>query len=143
MKAETRSLGSWAHRVGLAVLTTLSLCVLVAPTASADCVGFGSEAERIAFSRDRAAIAAIATPTAVETSPRPPSGGAPVAVYTFTIDTALDGVRQEGIAVVPLEEGREPTYCRICWRAGDENPALREVLRASEEALPTPPGTPD
>ncbi|WP_299049780.1 LysR substrate-binding domain-containing protein [uncultured Nocardioides sp.] len=59
---------------------------------------------------------------------------------TFTIDTALAGVRQEGIAVVRLEEGREPAYCRICWRRGDDNPALREVLRASEEALPTPPG---
>lgn len=61
---------------------------------------------------------------------------------TFTIDTALAGVLREGLAVVRLEEGREPTYCRICWRAADENPALREVLRASEEAIPTPSGAP-
>ena len=61
---------------------------------------------------------------------------------TFTVDTALSGVRTDGLAVVRLEEGREPVYCRICWRADDDNPALREVLRASEEALPTPPGAP-
>jgi hypothetical protein len=64
-------------RAVLTALMTVSLGVLVAPTASADCVGFGSEVERVTFARDRAAIAAIATPTAV---------------YTFTIDTGIKGV---------------------------------------------------
>ncbi|TFI41755.1 hypothetical protein E4P29_19815 [Rhodococcus sp. 1R11] len=79
-------------RAVLTALMTVSLGVLIAPTAFADCAGFGSETERVTFARDRAAIAAIATPTAVETTPRPPSGGLPVAVYTFTIDTGIKGV---------------------------------------------------
>jgi len=54
---------------------------------------------------------------------------------TFTIDAAVSNVVQTGIAVVPLEEGREPTYSRLVWRRGDSNPALREVLNASEEVL--------
>ncbi|GAB2740081.1 LysR substrate-binding domain-containing protein [Nocardioides pakistanensis] len=57
---------------------------------------------------------------------------------TFTIDTAVANMRAEGIAVVPLVEGREPSYARLAWRAQDDNPALREVLRASELALPSP-----
>lgn len=61
---------------------------------------------------------------------------------TFTVDTAVANMQAEGIAVVPLVEGREPVYARLAWREGDDNPALREVLRASEEALPTPEGAP-
>jgi len=57
---------------------------------------------------------------------------------TFSLDVAVANVIQKGIAVVPLEEGLEPTYSRLAWRRGDVNPALLEVLRASEEALPTP-----
>lgn len=57
---------------------------------------------------------------------------------TFTIDTAVANMPTDGIAVVPLVEGREPSYARLAWRAQDDNPALREVLRASEEALPSP-----
>ncbi|WP_110180358.1 LysR family transcriptional regulator [Nocardioides solisilvae] len=62
---------------------------------------------------------------------------------TFTVDTAVANVRTEGITMVRLAEWREPVYARLAWREGDDNPALREVLRASEEALPTPPGAPD
>ncbi len=57
---------------------------------------------------------------------------------TFTIDTALHGVLQEGIAMVRLAEGLSPVHARLAWRHGDQNPALREVLRASLDALPTP-----
>jgi DNA-binding transcriptional LysR family regulator len=57
---------------------------------------------------------------------------------TVTLDTAVDNLVQDGIAVVPLEEGRTPTYCRLAWRRDDANPALRQVLRASQVALPTP-----
>lgn len=58
---------------------------------------------------------------------------------TFSLDSAVANVVQTGIAVVALHEGREPTYSRLVWREGDTNPALREVLDASEEVLPTPP----
>ncbi|TFV63798.1 LysR family transcriptional regulator [Geodermatophilus sp. DF01-2] len=57
---------------------------------------------------------------------------------TWSIDTALANMRTDGIVVVPLAEGREPSYARLAWRAKDDNPALREVLRASEDALPSP-----
>ncbi len=99
-------------RAVLTVLMTVSLGVLVAPTASADCVGFGSETERVTFARDRAAIAAIATPTAVETTPRPPSGGLPVAVYTFAIDTGIKGVEANEIVKVaaPQDNSNARTF---------------------------------
>lgn len=61
------------------------------------------------------------------------------AAITFGIDTAVANVHQEGIVVIPLKEGRKPTYSRLVWRSSDRSPALREVLRASEKALPTPP----
>lgn len=61
---------------------------------------------------------------------------------TLTIDTAVANVPAEGIRVVRLVEGREPSFARLAWRAQDDNPALREVLRASEEALPTPTDRP-
>jgi DNA-binding transcriptional LysR family regulator len=57
---------------------------------------------------------------------------------TFSIDTAVEHIPSDGISVVPLREGVEPTYARLAWRQDDDSPALREVLRASEEALPTP-----
>ncbi|EON22163.1 LysR, substrate-binding protein [Nocardioides sp. CF8] len=57
---------------------------------------------------------------------------------TFSIDTAVANVPAEGIAVVRLVEGRDPSYTRLAWRVHDNSPALREVLRASELALPRP-----
>lgn len=57
---------------------------------------------------------------------------------TFSVDAAVTHATQTGIAVVPLAEGREPTYSRLAWRRGDRNPALQRVLEASEDALPTP-----
>lgn len=57
---------------------------------------------------------------------------------TVSLDTAVRNLVQDGIAVVELEEGLEPTYSRLAWRRGDANPALQEVLRASLVALPTP-----
>jgi DNA-binding transcriptional LysR family regulator len=59
---------------------------------------------------------------------------------TFSIDTAVEHIPSDGISVVPLREGVEPTYARLAWREDDDSPALREVLRASEAALPTPQG---
>ena len=61
---------------------------------------------------------------------------------TFSIDTAVANVPAEGIAVVRLVEGRDPSYTRLAWRVHDNSPALREVLRASELALPRPVSRP-
>ena len=57
---------------------------------------------------------------------------------TFTLDTAVANVPRERIRVVRLAEELTPSYARLAWRRDGESPALREVLRASEEALPTP-----
>lgn len=89
----------------------------------------------------RFASAAGYAPNIVQTAPDSWTAMALVGAgvgLTVTLDTAVDNVVQEGIAVVPLEEGLVPTYCRLAWRRDDANPALREVLKASEVALPTP-----
>ena len=89
----------------------------------------------------RAAHDAGYPPNIVQTAPDSWTVMALVAAgvgITFTVDVAVANVIQDGISVVPLQEGRTPTYSRLAWRKGDTNPALREVLRASEEALPTP-----
>jgi DNA-binding transcriptional LysR family regulator len=95
----------------------------------------------------RAAHDAGYAPDIVQTAPDSWTVMALVAAgigITFSVDAAVENVVQTGIAVVPLEEGRRPTYSRLVWRRGNPNPALRQVLRASEEVLPTPglpPGT--
>jgi DNA-binding transcriptional LysR family regulator len=63
--------------------------------------------------------------------------GAGVGV-TITHDTAVANVVQTDVSVIPLKEGKRATYQRLIWREGDRNPALAAVLRASEDALPTP-----
>ncbi len=57
---------------------------------------------------------------------------------TFSLDTAVEHIPKNGINVVPLKEGVPATYARLAWREHDNSPALREVLKASEIALPTP-----
>ncbi|MBC7273047.1 LysR family transcriptional regulator [Streptomyces albogriseolus] len=89
----------------------------------------------------RAAHDADFTPNIVQTAPDSWTAMALVAAgvgITFSVDVAVENVVQAGVTVVPLEEGRTPTYSRLAWRKGDPNPALRAVLRASEEALPAP-----
>ncbi|MCW2494444.1 LysR substrate-binding domain-containing protein [Jatrophihabitans sp.] len=89
----------------------------------------------------RAAKEAGFLPDIVQTAPDSWTAMALVAAgvgITFSVDVAVANVVQEGIAVVPLKEGRAATYSRLAWRRGDDNPALNAVLRASEEALPTP-----
>ena len=89
----------------------------------------------------RAAYDAGYTPDIVQTAPDSWTAMALVAAgvgITFSVDVAVANVIQDGVTVLPLQEGRTPTYSRLAWRAGDHNPALREVLRASEQALPTP-----
>ncbi|RRO16932.1 LysR family transcriptional regulator [Saccharopolyspora rhizosphaerae] len=89
----------------------------------------------------RNAHAAGYAPNIVQTAPDSWTAMALVAAgvgITFSIDVAVANVVQEGIRAIKLEEGRTPTYSRLIWRSGDTNPALRAVLAASEEALPTP-----
>jgi DNA-binding transcriptional LysR family regulator len=57
---------------------------------------------------------------------------------TFTVDAVMQQVRADGLAVLELDDEIEPTYARLAWREDDDSPALREVLRAAETALPTP-----
>lgn len=57
---------------------------------------------------------------------------------TVSVDTAVNNVLQDGITVIPMDHEFAPTYSRLAWRRGDPNPALRAVLKASEQALPTP-----
>lgn len=56
----------------------------------------------------------------------------------FTLDTAVANVPQDRIRLVRLAEEFTPSYARLAWRRDAVSPALREVLLASEEALPTP-----
>lgn len=60
---------------------------------------------------------------------------------TFTFDTVVAHVPRDGIAVIPLEEGVAAVQARLAWRDGDVSPAVRQVLEASEVALPTPSET--
>lgn len=57
---------------------------------------------------------------------------------TFTTDNVVANVPQERIRRVRIEEPLEPSLARLAWRRSEVSPALREVLLASEEALPTP-----
>lgn len=56
----------------------------------------------------------------------------------MALDTAVANAMPGGISVVPLDEGRRPTFSRLVWRSGDTSPALHAVLHASLEVLPTP-----
>jgi DNA-binding transcriptional LysR family regulator len=57
---------------------------------------------------------------------------------TFTVDAVVAQIRTEGLHVLIPEDPIAPTHARLAWREDDDSPALREVLRASEIALPTP-----
>jgi DNA-binding transcriptional LysR family regulator len=89
----------------------------------------------------RAANDAGFSPNIVQRAPESWTAMALVAAgvgITFSVDAAVQNVVQRGIAVVPLREGRQPTYSRLVWRANAENPALHAVVRASRDVLPTP-----
>jgi len=100
-----RAIVSWVRRAAVTALLMVPFCLLVAPTASADCVGYGSEKERVDTARDRAALVALGTPTAIENYPRPLSGGAAVSVYTFTIDTGIQGVAAGDTVKIAAAQG--------------------------------------
>jgi len=81
-------------------------------------------------------------PDIVQTAPDTWTAMALVAAgvgISFSVDAAVAYFAQPGVRIVPLREGRAPVFSFLIWRRDDSNPALREVIRASEDALPTPP----
>jgi len=85
------------------------------------------------------------TPNIVQTAPDSWDVMAMVSAgigITFTVDAVVAQIRTEGLHVLEPQGGIEPTYARLAWRDNDDSAALREVLRASETALPTPARVP-
>ncbi|BAH52504.1 LysR family transcriptional regulator [Rhodococcus opacus] len=56
----------------------------------------------------------------------------------LTVSSVSENVNNPDVAFLPLVGGPSPLQLRMAWRADDDSAALREVLRLSEEALPTP-----
>ncbi|MFZ2177316.1 MAG: LysR family transcriptional regulator [Rhodococcus sp. (in: high G+C Gram-positive bacteria)] len=58
---------------------------------------------------------------------------------SMTVSSVAENVVNPEVVFVPLAGRAKPLDVRLIWREDDESPALREVLRLSEEALPSPP----
>ncbi|ABG96137.1 transcriptional regulator, LysR family protein [Rhodococcus jostii RHA1] len=56
----------------------------------------------------------------------------------LTVSSVAENVNNPDVVFLPLVGGPSTLQLRIAWRADDDNAALREVLRLSEEAMPTP-----
>ncbi|MEN0139821.1 MAG: LysR family transcriptional regulator [Rhodococcus sp. (in: high G+C Gram-positive bacteria)] len=56
----------------------------------------------------------------------------------LTVSSVVENVNNPDVVFLPLVGGPSTLQLRIAWRADDDSAALREVLRLSEEALPTP-----
>ncbi|REE74114.1 LysR family transcriptional regulator [Rhodococcus wratislaviensis] len=56
----------------------------------------------------------------------------------LTVSSVAENVNNPDVVFLPLVGGPSTLQLRIAWRADDDSAALREVLRLSEEALPTP-----
>ncbi|MBC2641637.1 MULTISPECIES: LysR family transcriptional regulator [unclassified Rhodococcus (in: high G+C Gram-positive bacteria)] len=56
----------------------------------------------------------------------------------LTVSSVAENVNNPDVVFLPLTGGPSTLQLRIAWRADDDSAALREVLRLSEEALPTP-----
>ena len=57
----------------------------------------------------------------------------------FTTDAAVRQMTLDGVRIVPLAEDIPPVFGYLLWRTADPNPALANVLRLSEQVLPTVP----
>jgi DNA-binding transcriptional LysR family regulator len=55
----------------------------------------------------------------------------------FTTDAAIRQMTLEGVRVVPLAEETPSVYGYLVWRTSNRDPALANVLRLSEQVLPT------
>ena len=57
----------------------------------------------------------------------------------LTVSTVAENVHYPGVVFLPLDDEMAPILLQLVWRTDNDSPALREVLRLSEEVLPTPP----
>lgn len=93
----------------------------------------------------KAAHEAGFTPNIVQVAPDSWTAMALVAAgvgVSFAFDSVTSNVSLKGLTHSPVIEGLEPSYLRLAWRKDSTDPALREVLRAAEQALPTPEDAP-
>ncbi|KAF0964131.1 LysR family transcriptional regulator [Rhodococcus sp. T7] len=92
-------------------------------------------------SLQRAAHDAGFTPRIVQSAPDSISLMALVSAEVgcaLTVSSVVENVNNPDVVFLPLIGGPSTLQLRIAWRADDDSAALREVLRLSEEALPTP-----
>ncbi|MGV9867462.1 LysR family transcriptional regulator [Rhodococcus koreensis] len=92
-------------------------------------------------SLQRAAHDAGFTPRIVQSAPDSMSLMALVSAEVgcaLTVSSVVENVNNPDVVFLPLVGGPNTLQLRIAWRADDDSAALREVLRLSEEALPTP-----
>ncbi|MDF3305592.1 LysR family transcriptional regulator [Rhodococcus sp. T2V] len=92
-------------------------------------------------SLQRAAHEAGFTPRIVQSAPDSMSLMALVSAEVgcaLTVSSVVENVNNPDVVFLPLVGGPSTLQLRIAWRADDDSAALREVLRLSEEALPTP-----
>ncbi|MGW4339882.1 LysR family transcriptional regulator [Rhodococcus koreensis] len=92
-------------------------------------------------SLQRAAHDAGFTPRIVQSAPDSMSLMALVSAEVgcaLTVSSVVENVNNPDVVFLPLVGGPSTLQLRIAWRADDDSAALREVLRLSEEALPTP-----
>lgn len=54
----------------------------------------------------------------------------------FTVDSAFNGTKYPRVRKIRLQDDIEQTYSRLFWRADDDSPALRTVLRVADTLLP-------
>lgn len=57
---------------------------------------------------------------------------------SMTVSSVAAHVASSEVVFVPLADHPEPVDVRLVWREDDDSAALAEVLRLSEEALPSP-----
>lgn len=57
---------------------------------------------------------------------------------TMSLTTVARAVNNPGVVYLPLVNSPKPLELRIAWRQDNQSLALKEVLRLSEEALPSP-----
>ncbi|TFD85177.1 LysR substrate-binding domain-containing protein [Cryobacterium serini] len=57
----------------------------------------------------------------------------------LTVSTVAENVHYPSVVFLPLDDEMQPILLQLVWRTDNDSPALREVLRLSEEVLPDPP----
>jgi DNA-binding transcriptional LysR family regulator len=57
---------------------------------------------------------------------------------TFSVDSAVAQVPDEGLHALAVKDAAAPVYARLAWSNADIGPALSHVLTASLTSLPTP-----